>query len=95
MALGWSSPLPASSRSQGEAAAVLALAGQAPTGCGAAPSWQGCSGEMALCALVLYFHGEFVSFLNQSTEVALAVALFPLCPLTGMCSSRGNSVSRG
>lgn len=37
--LGWRSPLPA--LSQGEAAAVPALAGQAPTGCGAAPSWQG------------------------------------------------------
>lgn len=52
VALGWRSPLPALSRSQGEAAAVLTLAGQ------------GCSGEMAPCAVVLYFHGEFVSFLN-------------------------------
>lgn len=60
-ALGGRSPHTALSWAQGEAAAVLALAGQAPTGCGAAPS---CSGEMAPCALVLYFHGKFVSFFN-------------------------------
>lgn len=59
------------------------------------PILAGSSGDTAPGSVVLDLHGQFVSFLNQSSEVALAVALFPLSPLTGMCSSRGNSVSRG
>lgn len=67
----WDGKAPSPALPELQAAAALALAGQASHGMRGnlllvlkSPSWRGCSGETAPRALFRYFRGEFVSLLN-------------------------------